>query len=163
MSTEADRRAGRILEAMTLLSVASTAFDLAQKQHEIREGRDPTTSESVLSVRAFIMESFSKLREMLGQIKIQSILNPVDKDEEDALAHCFHQKMLLVHIQNHFSVIHQKLMSLFPNVDAALVETARRLTIESEKLIDVTGRQGSHLVDFADKGFRFISAVEDCF
>ena len=76
------------------------------------------------------------LRADLGALVVRLRLRAVVRSPESeaaALAQAFEDRTLLDDLGRTLSVIHQKLLSLYPGVDEEVVETTRRLASEARQ------------------------------
>lgn len=117
-----------VLQTMTLLSTLSTAVEVGHALRERRAGRDPSAQEDEGVVRPFLWTSAGELERLLMQL--QASLTHRRHHEEGthaALVRRFDDLMLLHRLGVLLGVVHQRLLSLYPEVGEALVEEARAL------------------------------------
>ena len=138
------RAEAAVLQAMVLFSTLSTAATVWQAARERRAGRDPSAQEAAVFVRRYLRRAAGELQALLMQL--QAALIQTERAEEDghvaALVRRYHDLMTLREAAEHLKIIHQRLLSLYPAVDDALVEEARLWMGE-----------GSALLEAEDEGF----------
>ncbi len=133
-----DARAEAALwQAMVLFSTLSTATALWHAARERRAGRDPSAQEQAAFVQAYLRRAAGELQALLMQL--QAGLIQAEHAEEigyiAALVRRYHDLMALRRVTHHLKVIHQRLLSLYPDVAEALVEEARLLQDQSSTLL----------------------------
>ena len=132
------RAEAAVLQAMVLFSTLSTASSVWHAARERRAGRDPSGQEAASFVRRYLRRAAGALQALLMQL--QAALIQAERAEEDgyvaALVRRYHDLMTLREAAGHLKIIHQRLLSLYPAVDEALVETARVLAGEGSALLD---------------------------
>lgn len=130
-----------VWQAMVLFSTLSTATTVWQAVQERRAGHDPSGQEGAAFVRAYLRRAAGALQALLMQL--QAGLIQAERAEDAgyiaALVRRYHHLMALRRAAHHFKVIHQRLLSLYPDVAEALVEEARLLRDESGTLLGTEG------------------------
>lgn len=125
-SREEEYFTSAVLETMLLISTLSTVVEVRTTFRERREGRDPSSQETYKEARARLLQDESDLQEML--IRLQAGLVYTQHAEEErhaALVRRFDTLLTLRRIDRILQSIHQRLLSLYPDVSEALVEEVR--------------------------------------
>ena len=118
--------------AVALVAAARSALQMARQIGDRRAGRDASAQEPEGTVRT----DLDALRADLGALVVRLRLRVVVRSPESeaaALAQAFEDRTLLDDLGRTLSVIHQKLLSLYPGVDEEVVETTRRLASEARQ------------------------------
>ena len=126
-----------VLQTMVLLSTLATAAEVRHAALERRAGRDPSTQAALGVVRPALYRAGAELQEML--LRLQAGLVHARSRPEDgtaALVRRYDALMLLHRTSGLLETVHQRLLSLYPAVDEALVEEARRLQGGSRALLE---------------------------
>ncbi len=132
-----DHTEAAVWQAMVLFSTLSTATSVWQAARERRAGRDPSAQEAKAFVQIFLRRAAGELQGQLMQLQA-SLIQAEHIDEEGyiaALVRRYHDLMALRRVTNHLKTIHQRLLSLYPDVNEALVEEARLLRDEGSTLL----------------------------
>jgi hypothetical protein len=115
-----------VLESMTLLATLSTAADLRTALAERRAGRDPSAQERSDQAAHHLRETGSQLMDLTMQLLFGRVHLAHQKEEALAAAvRHFDLLMKLRRAERHLHSMHQRLLSLYPEVSEALVEEAR--------------------------------------
>jgi hypothetical protein len=126
-----------VLQSMTLLATLSTAEDVRSAIAERRAGRDPSAQEPQAVAVSYLRSAASDLQELLMQLLLSHVNLRYDHDEELALAvRHFDERMKLRRIVRLLKGMHQRLLSLYPDVSEQLVEEARTVHRDAEALLD---------------------------
>lgn len=133
------RAEAAVWQAMVLFSTLSTATTLWQAARERRAGRDPSAQEQAAFVRTYLRRATGELQALLMQLQAGLIQAEHAEDEGyiAALVRRYHDLMALRRVTHHLKVIHQRLLSLYPEVADTLVEEARLVRDESSALLGV--------------------------
>jgi hypothetical protein len=121
------RTEAAVWQAMTLFSTFTTAVQVRHAASERRAGRDPSAQEAKPFVRAYLHRAAGALQAYLMQLQA----NLVQAERAEAEGHIaglvrrYNHLMLLHGIAEHLKVVHQRLLSLYPEVPVALIEEAR--------------------------------------
>lgn len=119
------------LRAMALLASLRTAVDVVVALAERQAGRDPSAQEAPEAVRPYLRAAHATLRSVVGRLQVRLAVPPV---EEAALVQAFEDRMLLARAAREGHVVHQRLLSLYPEVSETLVERARAVQAEAARL-----------------------------
>ncbi len=140
MSNPADdaRTEAAVWQAMVLFSTLQTAADVWQSTKERRAGHDPSEQEEATFVRGYLRESLGELQALAMGLRA-SLIAREDAGRIAALVRRFNDLSMLHRIARLLHVIHQRMLSLYPALDAALVEDARVLQTFASALLDQTG------------------------
>ena len=156
------RAEAAVFQSMALLSALATASAVWQSARERRAGHDPSDQEPEAFVRPFLLAAAAELEPIL--LRLQASLMHVRMHDEPHLAvlvRRFDDLMTLTRAARLLNRIHQRLLSLYPDVDEALVEAARRLTAESSALLDDEVLYADRLAAFVDDGFEAMRQLRE--
>jgi hypothetical protein len=160
---EANEHAGGAIPLMALLSTLSTAVDVLHGMKARRTGRDPSTQESDLTARSYLVTLLPALRLTLTRLRISLMyaISEPNQHQPIASAQQFDQVMRLNRLHRTLHVVHQRLLSLYPTVSEPLIETARLLEHEASGIlaIEYDGFQPA-LGDFVERGLQFTHDLE---
>ena len=126
--------------AMTLLAVVSAAAEAAFGMRERRAGRDPSTQEDEAVAIPALLDDAARAQEILLQLRTSLIVGA--EDEPAGIAgrvRRFGELQQLRRLGRLFQRIHQRLLSLYPDVPESLVETARAHWLACGRLIEAGG------------------------
>lgn len=147
-----------VLQSMTLLATLSTAEEVRESMIDRRAGRDPSAQAPPDLATARLQSAGDALMDLLMQLVLGQAPQPED---EDALAHAvrhFDRLMKLRRAERLVTVMHQHLMSLYPDVSASLLEEARHVRGEIERLLDTEPIEDDApaLPDTLQRGISFV-------
>jgi hypothetical protein len=125
-----DRTEPQLL-AMSLLATLRTAAEVCQALALRRAGHDPSDQEDVVTAAAHLRDAPAELDAVVSRLRISLVLG---RDDDSALVQAFEERMTLAHAARLLHLVHQRLLSLYPQVDAALIEKARMLQTEAARL-----------------------------
>jgi hypothetical protein len=129
---------GTTLRAMTLLSTLAAAVEVWQKARERAAGHDPSAQEDDAFVRPVLRRAGRDLEALLMPLRASLAYTTVAEDGgPGATVRRFEDLLKLHRIARLLQGTHQRLLSLYPAVGEALVEEARLLYAEAERLADV--------------------------
>lgn len=128
-----------VLDSMTLLATLSTAAEVCRSVAERRAGRDPAAQEPPERAAARVRNSGRELMDVLMQIALSRV--PLDEREGQLSAAVRHFDLLMkVRGAEHLvREMHQRLLSLYPDVSANLVEEARIVRAELADYLATVG------------------------
>jgi hypothetical protein len=119
------------LRAMTLIASLRTAAEVCRAIAWRRAGEDPSEQEASEPVRQHLQHAQQELREVVVRLRLSLAVAP---DQEASLVRDFEDRMLLAEAARDLHIVHQRLLSLYPTVDSALVEDARHVQAEAARL-----------------------------
>lgn len=126
-----------LLRTMALFATLSTAAEVWHAARERRAGRDPSGQEQPGPVLTYLAEVRPALDGHLMRLQAELVYAHHHEDDHEAtFVRRFEHLMTLRHVARTLQTVHQRLLSLYPAVDEALVETARALQGRAEALID---------------------------
>ena len=156
------RAEAAVWQAMVLFSTLSTATTLWQAARERRAGRDPSAQEQAAFVRTYLRRAVGELQALLMQLQA-ALIQAAHADDEGyvaALVRRYHDMMALRRVTHHLKTIHQRLLSLYPDVAEALVEEARLLRDESSVLLGIEDESfAAHLSLFLHRALLFTGSL----
>jgi phosphate uptake regulator len=126
-----------VLESMTLLATLATATDVRNAVADRRAGRDPSAQEPAGVAAAHLRESGNDLMDLGMQLMLGRV--HLAHHEEGPLAAAvrhFDVLMKLRRAERLLQSMHQRLLSLYPDVSEALVEEARHVHGQVDALVD---------------------------
>jgi hypothetical protein len=129
--------AAAVLESMALLATLSTAHEVGQAVAARRAGRDPAAQEPSDVAAPALREAARELNDVLMQLLLGRM--HVRHHAEDDLAAAVRHFDLLLKLRRAARLvhaIHQRLLSLYPDVSPELVEEARHAEAELGRLLD---------------------------
>ncbi len=129
------RTEAAVWQAMVLFSTLQTAADVWQSTKERRAGQDPTEQEDAAFVRAYLRQRVGELQALAMGLRA-SLIAREDEGRIAALVRQFHDLSTLHRMARLLHLIHQRMMSLYPALDAVLVEDARVLQATASALLD---------------------------
>lgn len=115
--------------AVALVATIRTAFQAARAIDDRRAGRDPSAQEPEADVRADLEGLRRELAAQIIRLRLRVVAGAPDGPA--ALAQAFEDRALLDDLGRTLGVAHQKLLSLYPGVDEALVEAVRQVAAEA--------------------------------
>lgn len=137
-SSDDARAEAAVLQAMVLFSTLTTASEVWHAAKERRAGRDPSEQEAAAEVRSYLNTAIGELQALLLQLRASLIAGLTEEAPPvSRLVRRFNDLMTLRQVSGLLQVIHQRLLSLYPDVSERLVEEARVLYQDSGLLLDV--------------------------
>ncbi len=135
------RAEAAVWQAMALFSTLATAADVSHALRERRAGRDPSGQEAETVVRPYLSRAAAELQVLLMQLQAGRLQaeRAAEEGYVAALVRRYHELMALRRAERKLHVVHQRLLSLYPAVDEALLEEARRLHRQTGALLDGEG------------------------
>ena len=157
-SFDTDPRAeAAVFQAASLLSVLTSAAEVWHGAKERRAGRDPSAQEDAAVVQPYLRQAQRELQEMLMRLQIN--LAHAEQTREDTvtvLVRRFDSLLTLGRLARLVQTIHQRLLSLYPDVREDLVEEARHVQAEATALLDAEENVfASNLPPFLDCSLHF--------
>lgn len=150
-----------LLQIMTLLATLSAAREVKFRFEERKAGRDPSHQEDESFVRAYLLEAEDELRVIVLDLRASFLL--YEDERHDVISYSvrrFNDLSQFHHLSGLLQHIHQRLLSLYPNVTEELVEEARLLSITSNHLIS---EEGTHFLEaasrFLDRSLAFCDSL----
>lgn len=148
-----------VLESMTLLATLSTAADVCEGMAERRMGHDPSAQEPSGRAAAHVQRAGRELMDLLMQLALSRI--PLARRGEAPLSNAvrhFDVFMKLRRVERRTKEMHQRLLSLYPQVSESLVEEARILRSEVDAFLeaDPTDPKGPPLETVLERGLSFV-------
>lgn len=136
-SSEHTSSEAEVLQSMTLLATLSTAAEVHYAVEERRAGRDPSAQEPHQVAVPYLRVAARELQELLMQLLLSHVNIRYDHDAALALlVRHFDERMKWQRIVRLLHGMHQRLLSLYPDVSEALVEEARIVHRDAEALLD---------------------------
>ena len=162
-SSDRDPRAeAAVLQAASLLSVLTSAAEVWHGAKERRAGRDPSAQEEAAVVKPYLRQTQREMQEML--MRLQTNLAHAEQTSEShvvVLVRRFDSLLTLRRLARLVQTVHQRLLSLYPDVREDLVEEARYLQTEATALLDTEDRTfARNLPLFLDRTLRFNRRLE---
>lgn len=153
--TPADAEA-HLWQTMALLASLATAADVWKDVAARRMGRDPSAQEPASVVRPFLREAGTELASLLMRLQAGLASPPA---ASVLLVRRFDSLMMLRRVARLLHRIHQRLLSLYPDVPEQLVEEARLLEKASAALLDETTAYEARLSALLPRALRFVEAL----
>lgn len=148
---------------MTLLASLSAATEVKYRIEERKAGRDASSQEDEEFATSFLLEAEDELRTSLVNLRAGFIL--YEYDSEDAVSTSIRRFSDLSQLQSmcsHLQRMHQRMLSLYPNISEDLVEEARKLIASCESLLELDEDQykkGAPL--FAQRALQFCDNLRE--
>lgn len=120
-----------LLHTVALLSTLRTAAHVRRQMEERRAGADPSEQEPAGPARAYLYEALQTLEPLLARLRFFAA---VGADGGDAVQH-FEARLALLEAAREVHRVHQRLLSLYPDVSADLAEHARRIQADFARLL----------------------------
>jgi hypothetical protein len=157
LSSSSDKSEAGTYHAMLLLSTLSAAAEVWSSVAERRAGRDPSSQEDRSVVEPFLRNASRELQQMTMRLRASLVYASSQAEEPDdrrsAAVRRFNDLMTLHRIGRVLHVVHQRLLSLYPEVSERLAEEARLLERRCELLIE------SEQPDLLDGSGAFMEAL----
>ena len=152
-----------VLPAMTLLATLSTAAEVRHAISERRAGRDPAAQEDAGIVRPFLYEARRDLLELLLRLRTGlTYRKHHDEQESVAAVRHFEQLMTLRRAERLLHLIHQRLLSLYPDVPESVLEDVRLLESRCARLQEADAASfAPSLTAFLEEALSFISNLRE--
>ncbi len=126
-----------VFQSMTLLATLSTAAEVRHTMAERRAGRDPSAQEPRPVVVPYLRTAARELQALLMQLMLSHVNVRYDHDEALALiVRHFDERMKWQRAVRLLQGMHQRLLSLYPDVSEELVEEARVVYRDAEAMLD---------------------------
>lgn len=138
--------ASRAFHALVLATTARTAVRAARAVADRRAGRDASAQEAPPDAAADLRRLRDDLAGAAVQLRLRAA-TPPPADPEAQAVHVFETRVLLADVARALGVAHQKLLSLYPAVDADLVEQTRVLARDMASAIAEARPDLSDLAD----------------
>jgi D-alanine-D-alanine ligase len=139
-----------------------TAAEVRHKINQRRSGHDPSSLEASPAVRSYLSGSLPELRELMMRLRIMLAVD--GEDDPDAVETLIRQGdrlMLVNRIRIMMHTVHQRLMSLYPEVSDEAVETARRLADSFRAFLDPEQEDAAADLDAGvEDGLLFLICLE---
>lgn len=150
MDTNLSRSELHALDAMTLYATLSAVSDWKRGAEARRNGRDPSFEQPASVAMPEVRRLITEWREQLAGLEVAVLLSaiaahppdvlPPDIEDPEAdtgylVAH-FHERMLVRQMTGQIHVLHQHLLSLYPNVSDHAIEKTRLLGQVAQALLE---------------------------
>lgn len=144
---------------MALLSTLSTAVDLVGAMRERRLGRDPSEQQAREIVIPSLADGVRELDDHLIALRASLVAAERESSERVVFVRHMNDLILLGGLSRDLHGMHQRLMSLYPDVSENLVEDARRLHRACSELIDTDVTAQDRLGGFIEDTAEFLAAT----
>ena len=125
--------ASQAFHALALVAAARTAAHASRHIADRRAGLDASEQQADGPAAAVLGAAVRRLAASLVRLRVRLAAASTD-DHTAALVQAFEGRLVLDDVARAARRAHQALLSLYPAVDAALVEDARRLALDAEAL-----------------------------
>ena len=120
-----DRFTTAALHTFALVASLRTALGVSQGIAARRAGyADPSEDELDAPVRRYLQAAVARIGSLLVRLRLRLAVAP-SEEEHVAFVQAFEDRLAVADLAEELRVAHQKLLSLFPQVDAALIEAVR--------------------------------------
>ncbi|MDX1419489.1 MAG: hypothetical protein R3181_05930 [Rubricoccaceae bacterium] len=137
-----DKRSAAALHAFALIAAFRTALGVSRGIAGRRAGQDPTENEPAAPVRAYLRAATGRLGGLLVQLRLRLAAGSLE-DDHAALVQAFEDRLALADLAEELRIVHQKLLSLYPRVDAEVVEAIRQRHRDARTLAEAEGLPGA--------------------
>jgi hypothetical protein len=147
-----------VLQSMALLATLSTAEDVRRSVAQRRAGLDPSAQEPHDRAAASLRQTGDDVMDLMMQLMLgQMHLAHQDERPIAAAVRHFDLLMKLRRAERLLHAMHQRLLSLYPDVSEAVVEEARAVHDAVDRLADAEAEDILHDLDaVAEQGISFI-------
>ena len=154
------------LGAMAAVATLRTAATVAANVAARRAGRDPADQEAPGDARTALADSADDLAVLLTALRTRLAVYTEPEameagDEQAALVRAFEDRMAMLRLSDELHRVHQRLLSLYPEVDMYLPEVARRLQQEAATLLEVEARFDRRLEGLVEAAGLFVDALAE--
>ena len=161
--SDTDPRAeAAVFQAASLLSVLTSAAEVWHAAKERRAGRDPSAQEEAAVVRRYLHQARHETQEMLMRLQASHAhAEHASEDTVTTLVRRFDSLLTLGRLARLMQTVHQRLLSLYPDVREELVEEARCLQASAAALLGAeTDAFPDNLLPFLDRALHFNRQLE---
>jgi hypothetical protein len=144
-----DRFTSAALHTFALVAALRTALGVSRGITARRAGHDPSEGEHEAPVRAYLCAAAGRIGSLLVHFRLRAVAG-APEDPHAALVQAFEDRLALADLAEELRVAHQKLLSLYPAVEAALVEAVRRRHHEA-LLVEEDDDLGAALAPFLER------------
>lgn len=124
---------GRTFHTLALVASLRAAVTAARAVADRRAGRDPSEEQPADAARAGLAEAVARLQAGLVRLRVRLAVG-APEETTAALVQAFEDRLLVADLAHDLHRAHQHLLSLFPAVEAGLVETVRLTHAEAQSL-----------------------------
>lgn len=158
--TTSNKEEGAIVRSAVLISTLSAAMDVVRGMADRRRGIDPASQEEPGVARAFLQKTAEELAGHMIALRTGSVVRHAPSGEGSVvLARRMNELMLLKQTAQLLHLMHQRLMSLYPEVGEDLIEEARLLETTCAALRDAD--DGEDVGTFVGRLKEFLENVRD--
>lgn len=130
-------REGELLQTVAVLSTLLTALEVRYRTSERQAGRDPSNQEAPSIAKSYLSEAIAEFEDILMQLSASTVYSAsYDEDYLAAAVRRFDDLMMLNRTGVLLQSIHQRLLSLYPDVRESMVEEARLLQGVHRELVE---------------------------
>ncbi len=127
-----------LFRIMTLIASVNAAMNVKQSVLDRRAGQDPTDQEDDHVVRPFLLSAQDEMRGILVHLRASLIFSQHEEGQAiERNVRRFSDLTRLHKLSHTLHRVHQRLLSLFPQISEELIEEARILHARSQELIEV--------------------------
>lgn len=136
-----DRSVGPLFDALLAVSTLQAVAAVRHDADERRAGRDPSAQEGEGVVRPYLTAACAELQDAAHRLRAGFAHARLtgDVSPEAALVRRFDALLTLRRLVDLLGTVHRRLLSLYPAVEAALVEAAREQHGASRRLLGTEG------------------------
>ncbi len=145
---------------MALLSTLTTALDLLSAMRERRLGVDPSEQQSPDVVLPSLSEGVRRVEHNIIALRASLVAAERESCEQVTIARHMNDLIMLAGLSRDLHGMHQRLMSLYPDVNEDLVESARRLRQACCEMIERHDLEPDRIVTFIEGTVEFVSSTK---
>lgn len=141
--TDQNKLESALFRIMTLLATLSAATEVKFRIEERKAGRDASEQEDEDFALSYLVEAEDELRTSLVNLRAGFILE--DDTSADPIAKSVRRFSELSRLHGMCSLLqrmHQRMLSLYPQISEELVEEARQLITACEALLELEDEKG---------------------
>ena len=127
------------------LRTLRTAWSASHHIRARRLGFDPSGQEEATPVYHDLQSAHERLQRALLHLRTRTAVG-IREDQHAALVQAFEDRLALADLADELRVVHQKLLSLFPDVDAALIEAVRVQAQQATEATDAEHLERTHAI-----------------
>lgn len=163
MTPEERRAEAVVADAMALFSSLATAAEVGVAIEKRRRGLDPSEQEAPWAARGYLREARRELLAYL--VRLNASLSRAEDGRESHLASLVREGsnlMLLQRVERLLHGMHQRLLSLYPEVPETLVEEVRTLHGTAERMLNPEADESSLLLqEFVQQASMYCDDLQD--
>ena len=131
-----------LFRIMTLLATLSAATEVKFRIEERKAGRDASEQEDEEFALSYLIEAEDELRTALVNVRAGFVLDDASADPIAKSVRRFSELSRIRSMCSLLQLMHQRMLSIYPQISEELVEEARQLIIACEALLELEDEKG---------------------